>query len=204
MAQALARIPEASEQAKALEDVQGLPSREALAKLATGFTVSLRGAPFSRKDDMLVPAAGPCTTCPKRSGSSPALYDDLDGQDVCTDLKCYEGKCVANWDETSAGWAKKGATVLTIDDGKRLFKVENTLRPGGRFALADQPAQGSRCSSGVMAVISRHHTRARTSGSSGARCRSSSRHMACTYRQWSRGKRKRTSPRIRSLSRTPV
>lgn len=43
----------------------------------------------------LVPAAGSCTTCPKRSGASPMLFPDIKETDTCTDAECYGNKCRA-------------------------------------------------------------------------------------------------------------
>src|SRR2546427_7977884 len=39
--------------------------------------LSLANAPFDANDANLVPAAGPCATCPKRSGSNPLLFADV-------------------------------------------------------------------------------------------------------------------------------
>lgn len=59
----------------------------------------LSAAPWSWKDADLVPSAGPCTTCPKRSGNNRTLFDELldkkDKQEFCTDGACYRGKKAA-------------------------------------------------------------------------------------------------------------
>jgi ParB family chromosome partitioning protein len=52
----------------------------------------LAKACFSPKDADLVPAAGACETCPKRSGSNPQLFPELGKNDVCTDQKCFDKK----------------------------------------------------------------------------------------------------------------
>ncbi|MCL5005143.1 MAG: ParB/RepB/Spo0J family partition protein [Acidobacteria bacterium] len=55
--------------------------------------LSLAQAPFDANDPNLVPAAGPCSTCPKRSGSNPLLFaDSIRKADVCTDPECYSQK----------------------------------------------------------------------------------------------------------------
>jgi ParB family transcriptional regulator, chromosome partitioning protein len=52
--------------------------------------LSLADAPFDVSDSNLVPAAGPCSTCPKRSGSNPLLFaDSIRKADVCTDRECF-------------------------------------------------------------------------------------------------------------------
>jgi ParB family chromosome partitioning protein len=55
--------------------------------------LSLAQAPFDVNDPNLLPAAGPCTTCPKRSGSNPLLFaDSIKRPDVCTDRECFRKK----------------------------------------------------------------------------------------------------------------
>jgi ParB family transcriptional regulator, chromosome partitioning protein len=55
--------------------------------------LSLAQAPFDVNDPNLVPAAGPCSTCPKRSGSNPLLFaDSIRKADVCVDPECYGRK----------------------------------------------------------------------------------------------------------------
>jgi len=55
--------------------------------------LSLAQAPFDANDPKLVPAAGPCSTCPKRSGSNPLLFaDSIKKSDVCTDPECFKQK----------------------------------------------------------------------------------------------------------------
>src|SRR5262249_1592947 len=50
--------------------------------------VELKQAPFSQKDAELVREAGPCESCPKRTGNNRAEYPD-GRADVCTDPECY-------------------------------------------------------------------------------------------------------------------
>src|SRR5205814_1275517 len=55
--------------------------------------LSLANAPFDANDPNLLPAAGPCSTCPKRSGSNPLLFaDTIKRADVCTDRECFKAK----------------------------------------------------------------------------------------------------------------
>lgn len=57
--------------------------------------LDLNSASFSKKDPDLVPEAGPCTTCPKRTGSAPALFPDIKKKDTCTDPGCFHKKIEA-------------------------------------------------------------------------------------------------------------
>ena len=55
--------------------------------------LSLANAPFDANDPNLVPAAGACTTCPKRSGSNPLLFaETIKRADICTDRECFHTK----------------------------------------------------------------------------------------------------------------
>jgi ParB family transcriptional regulator, chromosome partitioning protein len=55
--------------------------------------LSLANAPFDVNDANLLPNAGPCSTCPKRSGSNPLLFaDSIRKADVCTDRECFGRK----------------------------------------------------------------------------------------------------------------
>ena len=60
----------------------------------------LSAARWKWDDAELVPAAGPCTTCPKRSGNNRTLFDELldpkeKKQEFCTDGACYRSKQTA-------------------------------------------------------------------------------------------------------------
>lgn len=58
--------------------------------------LDLSKAPFKRDDAQLVPEAGPCITCPKRTGFQPALFADVSNKrDYCTDPGCFQGKLSA-------------------------------------------------------------------------------------------------------------
>jgi len=58
--------------------------------------LSLANAPFDVNDTGLVATAGPCSTCPKRSGANPLLFaDSIPRKDVCTDRECFSRKVSA-------------------------------------------------------------------------------------------------------------
>jgi ParB family chromosome partitioning protein len=58
--------------------------------------LALDGAPWKKTDETLLPKAGACSTCPKRTGAEPALFEDLRKGDHCTDPGCFEAKMVAH------------------------------------------------------------------------------------------------------------
>jgi ParB family chromosome partitioning protein len=57
----------------------------------------LKQAPFNKRDPQLVPAAGSCVECPKRTGHNKLLFADVSGNsDACTDPACYAVKLDAH------------------------------------------------------------------------------------------------------------
>lgn len=55
-------------------------------------TLRLNDATFDKEDVTLVPPAGPCSKCPKRSGCGNLLFADLKDDDRCFDKACFELK----------------------------------------------------------------------------------------------------------------
>jgi ParB family transcriptional regulator, chromosome partitioning protein len=54
--------------------------------------LDLNSAPFKKSDETLVPSAGSCTMCPKRTGFTPSLFPDIKKKDTCTDRSCFNAK----------------------------------------------------------------------------------------------------------------
>ncbi|MGH9685485.1 MAG: ParB/RepB/Spo0J family partition protein [Candidatus Acidiferrales bacterium] len=57
--------------------------------------LDLKNAPFDVNDANLLPAAGPCSTCPKRTGNNPLLFPEIRNKSLCTDPACYRAKIEA-------------------------------------------------------------------------------------------------------------
>lgn len=71
--------------------------------------VDLKRAPFDITDAKLVAKAGPCTTCPKRTGASPLLFKEFADRkqpDICTDTICFHTKADALVNITKAKFPK--------------------------------------------------------------------------------------------------
>lgn len=60
------------------------------------FMLDLGRAPFDIQDANLLPKAGACTDCQKRTGNQPELFDDVSSKDVCTDTVCHAMKKTAH------------------------------------------------------------------------------------------------------------
>lgn len=71
-------------------------------------------------DADLLPDAGPCSTCPKRTGSQAEIFgDDAGTEDSCTDPDCFEAKRNAHIERAKAQAQKDGFTVLDEDEARR-------------------------------------------------------------------------------------
>jgi ParB family chromosome partitioning protein len=75
-----------------------LPVRNLQFWIDSNILLVLKDAPFNKRDAQLVPAAGSCADCPKRTGHNKLLFgDDLGRQgDRCTDPNCYQSKVSAH------------------------------------------------------------------------------------------------------------
>lgn len=82
-------------------------------------------APFKLSDADLVPSAGACTNCPKRTGAQPGLFPELDdglpvrssrktAPDRCMDRRCHEAKMVAHLVRRRAELSQDGKPILEI------------------------------------------------------------------------------------------
>ena len=97
--------------------------------LQNNVMLSLKHATFDIKAADLVPRAGACTTCPKRTGANPELFQDVDSADVCTDPKCFDAKKVAHAEAQAAQARAKGQTVIQGKEAQALYK--DTGQPEG-------------------------------------------------------------------------
>jgi ParB/RepB/Spo0J family partition protein len=140
-------------QAKALDapalrplDGQPAPARAAIEWLQREYVRTLRGAPFDLKDETLLPEAGSCARCPKRTKNAPDLFDDLQrAGDACTDVSCFGEKARASWQRTTAAKQASGATVLSVKESIELYPHGSTLTSGRLVDLdATNPADSKR------------------------------------------------------------
>ena len=125
----VARVP-ASLQAKALKELtydwnerreSPISFREASEIVQREFMLRLSDAAFSKTDAALVPAAGACSSCPKRTGNQRELFDDVKSADVCTDPICFRSKLDAEWKRLAAGAKEEGIEVLSDAAAKKVF-----------------------------------------------------------------------------------
>lgn len=126
----IARIPDSKLQAKALNEVLhgefdggkrvALSHRATLRLVQDQYMLSLNKAKFDIKAVDLLPAAGACDTCPKRTGANPDLFSDVKSADVCTDPACFHKKEEAHAAAQVAAAEAKGLTVIAGKEAQEL------------------------------------------------------------------------------------
>jgi ParB/RepB/Spo0J family partition protein len=99
----------------------------------------LAKAPFNVKDITLLPEAGSCLDCSKRTGNQSELFDDVKEKDSCLDRKCYDRKCAAQVQRELATAEAKGLKVLNEKEIKAI--VPNGFINSDYVELSDQPWQ---------------------------------------------------------------
>lgn len=143
----LARIPVLELQEQALEEVlagrgwrdddEPMSVREAARHIAEKYTTRLDQAPFSTSDPDLVPDAGACSSCPKRTGNQPELFGDIKSADVCTDTQCFAAKREASAAIKIAQAKANGQKVITGKQAKQLAPHGVDYGIGGGYVKLD-------------------------------------------------------------------
>lgn len=72
-----------------------IPVRELADWIQSNILLELASAPFSKSDETLMPEAGSCANCPKRTGFNALLFADV-RKDSCTDPQCFRAKLDAH------------------------------------------------------------------------------------------------------------
>jgi ParB family transcriptional regulator, chromosome partitioning protein len=131
----------------------------------------LKDAPWDLSHEFLIPDAGSCAKCPKRSGSNPALFAELTvkGEDTCFDPACFRQKREAfvqlqiDADRRKAKEAAKGGTIENPDpkhEPLRQISEQSGYtkpKPDQRVLKAGQwlPAKKGECDSVEQGLIVR-------------------------------------------------
>ena len=94
-----------------------LPVRHLREWIEHNILLELATAPFSKDDATLVPCAGSCVECPKRTGHNTLLFEGIAAKhDSCSDPACYAAKVDAHVKRTVA--AKPKLVQITTAYGK--------------------------------------------------------------------------------------
>lgn len=100
------------------------------------YLLQLGKAPFDVKDADLVPAAGECSGCPKRTGNQKELFADVAKEDTCTDRACWKDKESASWAQLAAKHEAGGGKVLGATEARKLFNYDGSMVYGSDHVLA--------------------------------------------------------------------
>lgn len=111
-------------------------AREAISKRVM---LELGNAPFKLDDAALVPEAGPCTTCPKRTGGQADLFPDF-ATDLCTDSACHKSKLDALWQIRVKQAKTDGVEVLSKKAAVEALKSTSPHYGSGPFVRLDEKA----------------------------------------------------------------
>ena len=79
-----------------------IPVRELAAWIESNILLQLASAQFDKQDETLVPEAGSCSNCPKRTEFNKLLFADV-RKDSCTDPQCFRAKIDAHVAKTLEG-----------------------------------------------------------------------------------------------------
>ena len=95
-----------------------LPVRHLQQWIEHNILLELAAAPFSKEDAQLVPEAGSCIECPKRTGHNVLLFEGISPRhDSCSDPNCYAAKLEMHVKRTIA--AKPKLVQISTAYGKR-------------------------------------------------------------------------------------
>ena len=136
----VARIPDHKLQIKALGEItdqhDGYGGREAMSHrtaarhLQAKYMLRLADARFPITAADLLPQAGSCKTCPKRTGADPDLFADVKSADTCIDPPCYHAKEEAHAAAQVQAAQAKGQTVIA---GKEAAEIALSNYGSTRF-----------------------------------------------------------------------
>jgi hypothetical protein len=128
----VARIPDHKLQIKAMKDsVSGhgyygsagrepMTYRQAADHIQRNYMLKLGEATFKITAVDLLPDAGSCKTCTKRTGHDPDLFSDIKGADVCTDPSCFHKKEEAHAALQVREAQAKGQTVIVGKEAQEI------------------------------------------------------------------------------------
>ncbi len=127
--------------------------------------LDLNKTSFPKKDATLIPEAGLCTTCPKRTGFAPALFPDVQKKDTCTDPKCFHAKVNAfteRWIQDKAqDMDQPPLRISQTWDGRIKKLPEDPKKPIPRDLYHEIEGKKDRCNSVREAIMVDGHEQGR-------------------------------------------
>jgi ParB family transcriptional regulator, chromosome partitioning protein len=107
-----------------------LPVRHLQQWIEHNILLELAAAPFSKRDAALVPEAGSCVDCPKRTGHNVLLFEGIAPQhDSCSDPKCWAMKVDEHVKQTIAAKPK----LVQISTAYGAAKANSPVVPRNKY-----------------------------------------------------------------------
>jgi ParB family transcriptional regulator, chromosome partitioning protein len=118
-----------------------VPIRDFTAWIQQNILLSLDKVPFDKADATLVPEAGSCAECPKRTGFNALLFGELSQHDQCSDAACLNNK-VDRFVARQLEGKPKLVQISTTYGGR----VEGSILPRSRYIALHlaKPAKNER------------------------------------------------------------
>lgn len=124
------------------DETKQVAHRDAEKIVQGAFMLRLANAPFPIKDATLVPDAGGCNVCPKRTGACPDLFDDVAEADTCTDPDCFDGKQLAHNERRKAEARADGIEVMDGKKATALLKFgPDSAQLNADYVYMDEPLE---------------------------------------------------------------
>lgn len=174
-AEAISRIGHHDTQRAALKVItnpgyQGetMSSRDTARLITREYMTELEDAPFDIKlayvDAQGKPIAGACTTCPKRSGNAPDLFEELTGaDDTCTDITCFHAKRDAQVRLEEQAFRDQGLIVHTGKEAKTILpskwnsnEASDAFVAEGQYCYAEGKQYGQIVGKAIQPMMVRH------------------------------------------------
>ena len=114
--------------------------------------LDLKNAPFDTANPGLLPAAGACSTCSKRTGNNPLLFPEIRNKSLCTDPSCYQSKVQALVQLRVEPLVKEGQTPVQISEipsWQVRSKAPNTLYEG-QYRRAEREGECPQTQSAII------------------------------------------------------
>jgi ParB family chromosome partitioning protein len=126
--------------------------------IESNILLQLASAPFDKQDETLVPEAGSCANCPKRTGFNKLLFPDV-RRDSCTSPDCFRANIDASVKKTletkpqliqiSAAWNSREGAPL----GRNHYVELEIKKPKGNGASTKLPANQKPCEKMAEAIV---------------------------------------------------
>jgi ParB family transcriptional regulator, chromosome partitioning protein len=136
-----------------------IPVRELAVWIESNILLQLASAPFDKQDETLIPVAGSCVNCPKRTGFNKLLFGDVVRKDSCTDPNCFRAKIDASVTRTleakpqivqiSSAWNTREGAPL----GRNRYVELEIKKPKPNGSSAKQSALQRPCTKMREAIV---------------------------------------------------